>query len=78
MWFNCLKGTEPLRGDTSLIFTSPGVPSTHFVNLERMKAESTWEPLTGFEHGNPYWESSTLTTRLLLQFSGSTKKCDHD
>ena len=41
MEFNCLKDTEPLRGD-SLLFTfkSPGVPGTHFIYLERMKAES--------------------------------------
>ena len=38
MGFNCLKATEPLQGD-SLYFTtkSPGVPSTHFIVLGRMK-----------------------------------------
>ena len=36
--FNCLKAREPLRGD-SLLFTtkSPEDPSTHFINLGRMK-----------------------------------------
>ena len=33
---------------------------------ERWKAESTLEPLSGFEHGTPDLESSTLTTRPLL------------
>ena len=38
MGFNCLKATKPLRGD-SLLFTTkfPGVPSTHFIVLGRMK-----------------------------------------
>ena len=34
--------------------------------LEGWKAESTLEPLSGFEHGTPDLESSTLTTRPLL------------
>ena len=45
--------TEPLQGDCSLFtFKSPGVPGTHF-NLERMKAESNFEPLTGSEPRTP-------------------------
>ena len=38
MEFNCLKITEPLRGD-SLLFTtkSPGAPGTHLIDLRRMK-----------------------------------------
>ena len=38
MGFNCLKATEPLRGD-SLLFTTwhPELPGTHLVNLGRMK-----------------------------------------
>ena len=38
MGFNCLKATEPLRGD-SLLFTAkpPGGPSTHLIDLGRMK-----------------------------------------
>ena len=62
MWFNCLRDTEPLKGDRFA-----GVPGTHFINLERMRTESTWEPLTGFKFRNPYWESNTLNTWLLLQ-----------
>ena len=52
MGFNCLKATEPLRGD-SLLFTtkSPGVPSTHFIVLRRMKGcvdlGATWWFWTG-------------------------------
>ena len=50
MGFNWLKDTEALGGDYYL-FTSecPGVPGTHFINLERMKAESNLELLTGSE-----------------------------
>ena len=49
MGFNYLKNTESLQGH-SLLFTfkSPGVRGTHFINLERMKAESNLGPLTGF------------------------------
>ena len=38
MGFNCLKATEPLRGD-SLLFTIqfPGVPGTQLIDLGRMK-----------------------------------------
>ena len=38
MGFNCLKATEPLRGD-NLLFTarSSGVPGTHLIGLGRMK-----------------------------------------
>ena len=45
---------QPLRGG-SLLFTIqfPEIPGTHFINLRRMKAESTLEPPSGFEHGTP-------------------------
>ena len=45
---------EPLRGG-SLLFTAkfPEISGTHFIDLERRKAESTLEPPTGFEHGTP-------------------------
>ena len=38
MGFNCLKATEPLRGD-SLLFTnkSPGGPGIHLIDLGKMK-----------------------------------------
>ena len=38
MGFNCLKVTEPLRGD-SLFFTTqfPGLPGTHLIDLGRME-----------------------------------------
>ena len=76
MGFNGLKNTELLRGDSLLFaFRSPGVPGTHFINLERMKAESTLEPLTRMS-GNPgslNWESSIFTKTPLPQpgFKGS-------
>ena len=52
MWFNCLKVTEPLRGD-SLLFTtqSPGFPSTHLIDLRRMKDEFTLEPPSNLGRG---------------------------
>ena len=54
MEFNYLKDAEPLRGDCSLFtFKSPGVPGTHFANLERMKAESNLEALSGSEPKTP-------------------------
>ena len=40
--FNCLKNTEPIQGESSFFtFRSPEVPGTHFIKLERMKAEWT-------------------------------------
>ena len=38
MWFNCLKASEPLQGD-SLLFTTkfPEIPGTHLSDLGRMK-----------------------------------------
>ena len=53
--FNCLKDTEPLRGDWSLFtLRSPGGPGTHFMKLKRMKTESTLQPFTGFEPWTPW------------------------
>ena len=50
MRFNCLKGADPLQGD-SLLFTtkSSGVPGTHFIDLRKMKTESTLEPPSGID-----------------------------
>ena len=42
-----------MRRQFSFTFRSPGVSGTHFINLERMNAESTLEPLTGFEPRTP-------------------------
>ena len=52
MGFKCLKATEPIRGG-SLLFTTkfPKIPGTHFIDLGRIKAESTLEPPSGLEHG---------------------------
>ena len=38
MGFNCLKATEPVRGD-SLLFTTqpPGLPGIYLINLVWMK-----------------------------------------
>ena len=39
MRFTCLKATKPLRGKGLLLTTaSSGVPSTHLIDLARMKA----------------------------------------
>ena len=54
MGFNCLKDTKPLRGNSSFVtFSFSGEPGIHFINLKKMKAKSTLEPLTGFEPRNP-------------------------
>ena len=38
MKFNCLKATEPLRGDSLLFITrSPGLPGAHLVDFRGMK-----------------------------------------
>ena len=38
MGFNCLKATEPLHGGSLLFITKfPEIPSTHLVNLRKMK-----------------------------------------
>ena len=38
MRFNCIKATEPLRGDSLLLTTqSPGVPGTHSIDLGKVK-----------------------------------------
>ena len=41
MWFNCLKATEPLRGDNlSFTIKTPGVPGTHLIDLTRLNNQS--------------------------------------
>ena len=57
MGFNCLKATEPLRGD-SLLFTtqSPRFLDTHLTDLWRM---NYWVNLEATQ----WFESSDLTTR---------------
>ena len=67
MGFNCLKATEPLRGDSLLSTTqSPGVPGTHLINFERMKGcgLSSSHPAV-LNLGLLDWESSTLTTTVI-------------
>ena len=53
-WGSTPSRLQPLRGG-SLLFTIqfPEIPGTHFIDLGRMKAESTLEPPSGFEHGTP-------------------------
>ena len=53
-WGSTSSRLEPLRGG-SLLFTTkfPEIPGTHFIDLGRMKAESTLEPARAFEHGTP-------------------------
>ena len=65
----CLKGTEPLRGD-SLLFTtmSPGGSGTHLTNLLKDDRLSlTWSDPVVLNLRPLDWESSSLTTRPLLQ-----------
>ena len=58
-WGSTASRLQPLRGG-SLLFTIqfPEISGTHFIDLRRMKAESTLEPPSGFEHG---------TTGLVIQ-----------
>ena len=57
-WGSTSLRLEALQ-EGSLLFTTkfPEIPSTHFINLRRIKAGSTLEPPSGFEHrpliGNP-------------------------
>ena len=54
-WGSTASRLQPLQGG-SLLFTTkfPEIPGTHFIDLGRMKAESTFEPPSGFEHGTPW------------------------
>ena len=62
MGFNYPKPKEPLKGDILLFTTiSPGVPSTHFINLEKMKG---WVNLGATQwFWTQDWRSSILTTK---------------
>ena len=54
VWGSTGSRIEPLRGDSSrFTFRFPGVPGTHFINLERLTAESSLEPFTGCEPRMP-------------------------
>ena len=64
MGFNCLKATEPLRGD-GLLFTNqfPGFQEFLVLNWstsEGWKAELTLEPPSGFELGTVELEIQRL------------------
>ena len=58
MEFNCLKVTEPLRGDRLLFISkSPGITGTHLIYLRRMKDQyifsyfyKSFRALTFFRH----------------------------
>ena len=51
-WGSTVSRLELLRGGRLLFNTKfPEIPGNHFINLGRIKAESTLEPLSGFEHG---------------------------
>ena len=62
MGFNYPKPKEPSKGDILLFTTiSPGVPSTHFINLEKMKG---WVNLGANQwFWSQDWRSSILTTK---------------
>ena len=67
MWFNCLKATKPLRGD-SLLFTTqpPGVRGTHLIDLGRMKGCGLpWSHPAVLNSGLLDRETSTLTTMII-------------
>ena len=62
MGFNYPKPKEPLKGDILLFTTkSPWVPSTHFINLEKMEG---WVNLGATQwFWTQDWRSSVLTTK---------------
>ena len=53
-WGSTASRLQPLRGG-SLLFTIqfPEIPGAHFIDLGKMKAESTLETPSGFEHRTP-------------------------
>ena len=71
MRFNRLKDKDPLSGDVWIFtFRSPGVPGTHFINLERLKAKSTlgFKPRTPrleIQHFNHKAIASTLYWKII-------------
>ena len=68
-WGSTASRLEPLRGG-SLLFTTKfaEIPGTHFIDLGRMKAESTLEPPCGFEHGTPGLGIQHLNHFAIAQF----------
>ena len=91
MRFNCLKATDPLRGD-KLLFTawSPGLPGTHLLNFRRMKGWAdlgatqwfwTWDPWIGNPALWPLGHCSFRLSHLLFiyeqtLFSSSNRATD--
>ena len=72
-WGSTASRLEPLRGG-SLLFTTkfPEIPGAHFIALERMKDSADFGATRAvFNTGPLDWESSALTTRLLLHKHGS-------
>ena len=67
MGFNCLKTTEPLRGDSLFSTThSPGVPGTHLIDLGRIKrCGLSWSHVAVLNPGLLGWETSSLTTMVI-------------
>ena len=67
--FNCLKATEPLRGESFLFTTqSPGVPGTHLMDLGKMKGCGLpWNHPAVLNLGLLDWESCTLTTNVIRE-----------
>ena len=53
-WGSTASRLKPFRGG-SLLFTTkfPEISGTHFIDPGRIKAESTLEPPSGFEHRTP-------------------------
>ena len=65
MGINCFKTTEPLwRNSLYFITKFPGLPGTYFIDLRRMKAESTFPLPSGFECGTS--RLGGLEKRLVL------------
>ena len=65
MWLNCFKDTEPLRGDSPQFTISP---QEYLVLISSTQKEGRLSQPVNHSPRNPYWERSTLNTRLFLQF----------
>lgn len=69
MGFNCLKAAEPLKRDSSVLqLSSQKLLVLIWSTSERRGAESTLEPLNGFEYGIPKLRIQHLN-QPLVEFS---------
>ena len=67
-WGSTASKLQPLQGGSLLVTIQfPEIPGTHFMDLRRMKGWVDLGDSVVLNTGLLDWESSALTTRLLLQ-----------